>query len=148
MAEPREAKLRRLEDFRRNLPHMSASALSAVLREANQMIPDLTCRNAMHEARDLIMNTATAYGTLFSVIMLAAITGDNIEFDVLNVFAFLTLAYTECTQFRRLINECLAHTRCSMDEPWRLIMYADEVTPGNQLAPDNFRKIWVFTSAS
>ena len=103
-------------------------------------------RNAVREARDIVMNSATDYGTLFSVITLVAIAGGNIEFDVLNVFAFLTLAYTECTQFRRLIDECLAHTPCSMDQPWRLIMYADEVTPGSQLTPDSFRKS-VFTSA-
>lgn len=27
--------------------------------------------------------------------------------------------------------------------PWRLLLYADEIVPGNPLRPDNKRKVWV-----
>jgi hypothetical protein len=31
----------------------------------------------------------------------------------------------------------------SVEKPWRLVLYADEVVPGNQLSHDNRRKVWV-----
>ena len=38
-----------------------------------------------------------------------------------------------------------AHTRTpsSPDQPWSMILYTDEVGPGNQLSKDNLRKLWV-----
>ena len=53
MIEPRRAKLRKLDAFRRNLPHMSASALAAVLEAVDKEgIPDIHHRHALREARD------------------------------------------------------------------------------------------------
>ena len=62
----RPEKLRRLERFRRQLPHVSASSLAAVLKEAqSEGIPDLTNRNAIREARDDVVDIQAPYGELY-----------------------------------------------------------------------------------
>ena len=30
----------------------------------------------------------------------------------------------------------------SLEQPWTIILYSDEITPGNALAADNKRKVW------
>ena len=68
----RRAKLRRLDDFRRHVPSVSASALSAVLREALSDIPEVVHRQALQEARDLKFDENTPYGKAHSTLSLQA----------------------------------------------------------------------------
>ena len=43
--------------------------------------------------------------------------------------------------FQRLIRDTwLAHP-CSQTEPWSIIVYRDEIVPGNVLRPENHRKL-------
>jgi hypothetical protein len=39
--------------------------------------------------------------------------------------------------------QCLAQHPSSPEKPWHLVLYADEVVPGNQIGNSNERKIWV-----
>lgn len=43
----------------------------------------------------------------------------------------------------RFLQERLRVCPCSPDRPWRLVVYSDEVVPGNALSADNRRKMWV-----
>ena len=47
-----------------------------------------------------------------------------------------------CTLFSRFLNDQHVHDPSSIDRPWRIVLYADEITPGNVLRPGNPRKIW------
>ena len=76
MAEPRAGKLRRLENFRRRLPHISASALESVLNEVERSgVPDAHSRRDMREARNLEVEAPTPYGPLFHTSQLPAAGG-------------------------------------------------------------------------
>ena len=135
----RASKLRRIEKLRRNLPHVTASALSALLEAiASEPIDDTYSRRDIREARDEVITQDTPYGSLFTTVSLPAINGCNMEFDVINPFAMLHTCFLTCAGMRALMKRAL------LVQPWRLVMYCDEVTPGNQLAPDNLRKMWVF----
>ena len=59
----RAAKLRKLNAFRRKLPHCSASALGAILKEIKQHgVPEgATSRDAFRDARDLQNQTKTPF---------------------------------------------------------------------------------------
>ena len=61
----RDAKLRRLDDFRRRNPHVTASALESLMRDVSQHgLPELFSRNNMNEAKELLTTVQTPHGTL------------------------------------------------------------------------------------
>jgi hypothetical protein len=138
----RQAKLRRLERFRRCVPHVSCTALAKILKLAADGIPEITDRNAIREARDLQSNELTEYGTLVTNLQLERIDGSPIDLCIVNPFAHLVIACRECPGFANLIRDKLVVHPCTPEAPWRLIIYADEVVPGNQLANHNARKVW------
>lgn len=56
VAMERAAKLRRLEELRRNNPHISATALAEVISDLEQHgLPDLHSRKHVQEARDSLL---------------------------------------------------------------------------------------------
>ena len=44
--------------------------------------------------------------------------------------------------YARLLRQALDSKPPTRDRPFRLALYADEVTPGNVVSPDNQRKAW------
>ena len=61
----REAKLRRLTEFRFSLPKASASALGAFLDRARKGdLPDVSSQRDIRAARDLDVSERTPYGGL------------------------------------------------------------------------------------
>ena len=64
----RDAELQQSEAFRRSVPHVTMSALSAVLRQASSIgIPALSSRSQLREARERAINVTTPYGPLASI---------------------------------------------------------------------------------
>ena len=60
----------------------------------------------------------------------------------INPFALLHKA-TALDGFAALMDRRLVEVPPSPEAPWRIVLYTDEVTPGNQLLMDNLRKMWV-----
>ena len=143
MAETRSTKLLRLERFRRNLPHVSAIALHAVLEEVDrQGIPSGHSRRNFARARDAIaLEASTPYGRLLQTIELDGKLCGKVMLRFVHPFAFLWHAFSACPPFHSLITERMHVHPCTMDVPWNLILYSDEVTPSNVLARDVTRKI-------
>jgi hypothetical protein len=129
----RGKKLRRLERFRRSVPHVTCSALSAILKEARNGIPEVADRMAIQEARDLQSHQNTEYGKLIVEIPLEKHDGSSVPLVIVNPFAHFYVAASECEGFAKMLRRQLAITPCSQENPWHLIIYADEVVPGNQL---------------
>ena len=83
----RGAKPRRLDEFRRAVPHVSASALSRILEEASSGLPDLSDRSAIREARDAQLSEATAYGVVLDTLELRTVDDEVIPMSFINPFA-------------------------------------------------------------
>ncbi len=140
----RPSKLRKLNDFRRALPHVSASALSAVLNEiATEGAPELRSRRDLARATGQLVTDTTPYGQIQQTVLLTAADGTQTTMLVSNPLALLWKASRECSSFASFVAAKLAATPCSPEAPWQLIVYSDEVVPGNQLAHENRRKVWV-----
>ena len=89
----RATKLRRLNVFRRSLPHVSGSALAAVLDEITRHgVPDLHGRHHLRQAATAVLAHATPYGNLLVQIKLVALDGTIKTMDVVNPLAMLLLA--------------------------------------------------------
>ena len=137
----REAKLRRLNAFRRKLPHVTASALAAVL-VAVQLngVPDIHDRTGLREARDFQSYAHTPFGPIMQTIDVILKTDVSKQLPVANPFAMLWTAVSECGPFSAFLKKRLLQSPPSVEQPWRIVLYSDEVTPGNPLSTANRRK--------
>lgn len=138
-ADGRAAKLMRFDRFRRAVPHLSASALSSVLRRVDdEGVPELFSRNVALEAQDHIMARRTPCGPLLES---REIHGCKVQ--LVNPAAMLWTAVKENGAYAAMLQAALHERPPSLDRPWRFAVYSDEVTPGNVMAPDNLRKVWI-----
>ena len=55
--------------------------------------------------------------------------------------AFFSVALRVCVQFSLFVERLFDVDPPSAEHPWHVLLYSDEVTPGNQLSPANSRKI-------
>ena len=145
----RREKLRRLNKFRRALPHVTASALSAVLCAVSLYgLPDLMDRDSMRAARDLQANAETPYGPIVQPVKVISKSGSATNIMMAHPFASLWTAVTSCESFRDFFKRRLLKQPPSPEAPWNLVLYTDEVTPGNVMSPNNKRKFqavyWTF----
>ena len=140
----RASKLRRLNGFRRALPHVSASALSAILAEvAAEGMPELHSRRDLSAATAELMNESTPYGPIAQTVDVATTDGGTMRLLVAHPLALLWHAVRVARPFANFVQARLSEHPASAVQPWRLVLYADEVVPGNQLSHDNRRKVWV-----
>ena len=76
----RQAKLQKLNHFRRQLPHMSARALSAVLNAVrDEGVPELMDRASMRAARDLCNKAPGPYGPILQHVKVISKEGSDVE---------------------------------------------------------------------
>ena len=134
----RAAKSQRIAALRSGLPYVSQSALGAILRLArDDMLPAATSRRCVARARDDAARTRTLLGELHQTVTVA----EGIEVEMCNPGAML-LHCSEFTAVQVLLERALANK--DPVAPLHVILYADEVTPGNQLAAKTARKTWAF----
>ena len=140
----KKPKLDDLNRFRRKLPHLSASASRAVLEAAAEDgLPELSSRKDLAQATAHIMQETTPYGSLLVDFELETLEGAPITVLAVNPFAYLYKAYAQGGAFCNFLAARLKDQSPSLEAPWRLALYSDEVVPGNVLATDNLRKCWV-----
>ena len=146
----RPAKLQRLDEFRRSKTHCSASVMAQILTDVKKHgLPDLTDRDSMRLARDLEVSTSATYGPILCYMECKkAGTDETVKIPIANPFASLAAAIAECANFRRYFRDRLRLHPSTPEAPWSIVLYCDEVTPGNPLATANARKFqalyWTF----
>ena len=136
-------KLQRVERLRRTLPHMSASAFAAVLKEFWDDPIEPLHRNTIRKARDEMMMEATPYGPILNNLRLDRKGGGTSTINIADPFAMLYTLVKQCHGFSSLLQYALRRHPPSYDAQWRVLVYSDEVIPGNQLSLHNLRKVWV-----
>ena len=52
--------------------------------------------------------------------------------------------YNESPAYKAMIDEALRREPNSLRQPWHVVLYADEITPGNPLRPQTSRKLHCF----
>ena len=140
---PKRQRLAHLERFRRKVPHLSASALSAVIAEGKLSgLPDLHDRRSIREARDAVLDDVTPYGPVYQSADVTESSGQPRQtLQFIHPLALLYVLLSTCVSFSAYVERLHDARPSSVDNPWSLVLYSDEVTPGNQLSVDNKRKI-------
>ena len=135
MAEHRPAKLRKLEGLRRRLPQVTQTALAAILKDVGEHgMPDLTTRQNMTEARKELANSNTLYGPLIQTMDVQLISGHTYPMLIAHPWALLWYLFDQCASWRDLVVARHREIPSSVEKPWGLVLYTDEVTPGNALS--------------
>ena len=138
----RPAKVARLSSLRARLPYISQAALSAVLEEVNREAAPKASRKDIRAARDDAVKTQTAYGTLHQSLQVAAKEGPPETLEYQHPGAMLCYLVKHSPSLSALVSRTLLSKPCSPQQPWNVLVYTDEVLPGNQLAYKHARKLW------
>lgn len=141
MAEP-PAKHARIQRLRDRLPFMSQSALGAIMQiAASEPLPEGN-RKDVRIARDQRAQTPTPYGPVHQFIEVPALQGSPVRLEVQTPAAMLRACCEVSPPLRAFLGTTAATCTPTPAEPWRLILYMDEILPGNQLAYTHSRKMW------
>ena len=120
--------------------YISQVALANVLesvREDPSILEEGTSRTSVKRSRDVSL-TDTPFGSPLQTMSLIMDDGSSKEISYLHPLAILFYFLEMSVSFKEFFNSRLeSHTGC-----WNLIMYGDEVTPGQTLKKGNTRKIW------
>ena len=140
-AESQPEKIARLQSLKARLPHVSQSALALLLAIAQrEKLPEVEYRQEVRDARDLAAKTTTSYGPLHQRILVLTKSGKYVDVEIAHPFAMLQHVCKVSTSFANLLLGTVASVPNNLSDPWNLIVYTDEVTPGNPLAYRNARK--------
>lgn len=140
----RSSKLRKLEAARRKLPFASVSACSAWINEIKRdpsLLDVPSSRKHFKEARDdVVLKEMTAFGPMLQTIKLTKTDDSSMDLFAAHPWALLDRLISKCERLKALMLQQLAIAPCTVENPWHIILYSDEVTPGNTHAPMNMRK--------
>jgi len=141
----RDAKLRKLNNFRRNVPFVSQRALTAIFDEIKTNgLPELTYRHDMQEASDLVFSDHAEYGDLLAEVTMVGTEGPEGSI-ALNPLSYLHAAVVQGGSYTQLVLDTYARKQPSPEAPWSLVVYSDEIDAGDPLAPrGHTRKVWAF----
>ena len=110
--------------------------MSAMLADVKKNgIPEgNTDRGAFRHARDLQNTEATPYGAIVQFIVVIDKSDGEQRVPIANPMALLWKACADCVAFADFMRQKLTETPPTLEQPWSLVFYTDEVTPGNPLA--------------
>ena len=140
----RSSKLRKLENARRKLPFASASACSAWIQEIKRdpnLLEVPSGRKHFREARNnVVLKDMSSFGPMLQTVTLTKVDASTIDLFAAHPWAVLDIAISRSDRLKALVLKQLQRAPCTVDSPWHIILYSDEVTPGNVHAPLNKRK--------
>lgn len=121
---------------------MTASALSSLLEEVHKHgDAGLYQRKHIKEATEKELSRYDEYGDLFVEVPLFG--SANCTAYIVNLHALFFAAFAQGGGFYKLLLETMTRHPPSMSNAYDLVLYSDEVVPGNALSHDNRRKIWM-----
>ena len=146
----RPTKLAKLNALRRSLPHCSASAFGAILGAISKDgLPEGPLdRNALRAARNQQNLEDTPFGPTLQTIDLVGKDGVAKSIPIAHPLAALWKAVSDYPSFSTYMRDVLIENPPSLDAPWHLVLYSDEVTPGNPLSTQTKRNSSLFIGHS
>ena len=149
------SKRRKISDLRNAVPYCSQSALSLICKEIEKHgLPDQKRRQDIwKENKDLLESTAMCkYGPLLQTMAAQVLpekqsisgaleTGSHLEIFYVNILPFLAGVCHKCGSFTDWLLKFHSLKPSSATQPWKAVVYVDEVHPGNILNSSG-RKAW------
>jgi hypothetical protein len=124
--------------------YVSQRGLAAVFKELHEqgLLSDVTSRRTIKRARDDDIRANTVHGPVMrSMKIQLQDPEEEISLAYIHPCAVLSHAASNCLPFGRCLKQLMYTTPSTPSKPWRLVIYSDEISPGNQLKHDNKRKV-------
>jgi hypothetical protein len=138
----RQARYDHINALRGSLPALSQSALSALLTKAKRgELPTVCSRPVIRAARDTTATQMTPHGPLCTQIELANVAESGVVPIDVCLPAPSLYVVAQCKYMSGLIERTLATYPCSPLDPWGMVLYCDEVVPGNVMRSENTKKL-------
>ena len=126
--------------MRRSLPHISASALAAVLEDVQKFGNVDLQRKHIREATEKELSKWNAYGPLFHELTLVGFE-QPIQVIAVNILTLFFAAFNQGGGWANLMMNLISQSPPSPSNKYGLAIYTDEVVPGNTVSPDNLGDI-------
>ena len=123
---------------------VSQSGLANILKDLKETgLPDAVSRRSIKRARASAVRLTTANGPIFRKWIIPRVDADQqpLVLEFIDPLSWLTYISDNCAGFSAFMAGCLAQHPISLEAPWQVALYVDEVAPGNQLKHDNRRKV-------
>ena len=139
--EDRNGKLARVGRLRARLPYMTQSAFVAVLAAAREEpLPDIRRREDVREARSRIAHSQTPYGVLHMKIQVSC-GMRNMDVEIASPWPMLHVTCEMSIAFANLLLQAMDRRGpSSPSTPYKIGLYSDEITPGDQIMGKHRRK--------
>ena len=126
--------------------YVSQNGLAQILKDikAVDKLPEGTSKSAIKRARQKAVRVDTPYGPLIKEWSMQKVDGTEVSIKYLCPAASLWQTLTGCDRFREHFASALEQHACSMTSKWSIVLYSDEVSPGNQLKSSNKRRLQTF----
>ena len=140
---PKKAKLEKLDAFRRQLPFITATALASVLSlvEKEGVPPSHSRKNIKEAVQSTLADMNGTYGHIIQPMNAIKIHGAVMKVHALNLQSMLQGLFQQEGYWQQMFLHFHVLRPSSLESPWKGIIYADEVHPGNQLSSTE-RKVW------
>ena len=139
----RQAENAELCRLRASLPFCSQSALGALLQVAEREELPTGNRKRLREARDEACTYRTAYGPIHTEIQVPSGDPDgHFDLEVQSPQAMLDYMVSSCSSFAARVEDAYNKRAPTQQDPWTIVLYSDEIMPGNALAQTLHRKCW------
>ena len=141
--EASKAKARKTIELWHTLPHTSASAMTKFVEraQANDLGDVSSSRRSLLRASEAYLEK-TDYGEMIVKVDVTLHDGSSRPVLMINPFAYLARAFETDGGFHRMCRAAFLKEPPTIDTKWDIILYSDEVTPGNVLSTSNKRKVW------
>ena len=123
---------------------VSLRGLQGILKDiAENGLPSQTSARSIKRAREKqLEEMKTTYGDIIQDMVLPLENGKKtITLPVVHPVAFLAACLQQCSEFSSFFAECHSSKTSSPDAKWKVVIYCDEVSPGNALKHVNERKL-------
>ena len=97
----------------------------------------------MYEAANLGLDSCNDYGELLQEIKLVGKEGKGVESLAVNFASYVSAAFSQGGAYTILVIDTYKKFASSPEQPWRMIVYSDEIDSGDPVAPrGHTRKLW------
>ena len=126
-----------------NRSFISQAGIAEVLQAVAETgkVPTAASKSTVKRRRDAAVDLETPYGKLLRHFDLPLEDGQVVSLPYCNPAAFLYHSSRNFPRMQSLLDTAQRNKPNSMASKWQLILYMDEVSPGNQLKVTNRRKL-------
>ena len=96
-------------------------------------VPSQSSRKLIKKAKKIALAENTSYGPFLPGQEAITKDGEKVRIEITNLATYLHLLYAQLGRFHQLLAKTHRDQPSSVDACWSLMLYADEIVPGNVL---------------